>query len=343
MPNKNTKRTLYNARTNWDTYREYLNDGINLLLPLETSDNIDQAVQELTELIQYAAQYATPYVDRKSINSITYPLYIKDKILEKRKARRKWQLSRHPKDKNILNKLTRKLRNFLYDFKNDNIEWYIQNFSPHQDTDYSLWRATKKMKRPIQHQPPIRTEDGTWAREDKDKAETFAKHLSQTFIQHNIPTSQEEINNITKLLDSPAQDYSLIKHFSPVEIKTEIQYLNSKKAPGYDLITAKLLQELPKKAIMAITQIYNAVIKKQYFPIQWKFAEIILVPKPGKPPQERTSYRPISLLPVLSKLFEKLIQRRLLPIVNNSNIIPDHQFGFRKKHSAIECYVRRTP
>jgi hypothetical protein len=52
------------------------------------------------------------------------------------------------------------------------------------------------------------------------------------------------------------------------------------------------------------------------------------------PPHEPTSYRPKSLLPILSKVFEKLLLERLLHIVQNK-VIPDHQFGFRQGHSII--------
>jgi hypothetical protein len=57
--------------------------------------------------------------------------------------------------------------------------------------------------------------------------------------------------------------------------------------------------------------------------------------KPGKPPNEPIFYRPISLLPILSKVCEKLLLRRLLPIVENHRLQPDHQFGFRQRHSTI--------
>jgi hypothetical protein len=58
--------------------------------------------------------------------------------------------------------------------------------------------------------------------------------------------------------------------------------------------------------------------------------------KPGKPPNDLTSYRPVSLLPIVCKVFEKLLFRRLLQMVENSRLTPNHQFGFRKGHSAIE-------
>jgi hypothetical protein len=57
--------------------------------------------------------------------------------------------------------------------------------------------------------------------------------------------------------------------------------------------------------------------------------------KPGKPP-ELTFYRPVSLLPIVSKVLEKLLLKRLLPIVEINRLIPNHQFVFRQRHSTIE-------
>ncbi|MFP3031195.1 MAG: hypothetical protein ACEY3M_08715, partial [Wolbachia sp.] len=65
-----------------------------------------------------------------------------------------------------------------------------------------------------------------------------------------------------------------------------------------------------------------------YFPIQWKYPHIIMIPKPGKPPTEVTSYRPISLLPILSKIFERLLLNRIQETTLLNDLIPDHQFGF---------------
>jgi hypothetical protein len=68
---------------------------------------------------------------------------------------------------------------------------------------------------------------------------------------------------------------------------------------------------------------------------QWKVAEIILFLKPGKC-DELTSNLPTSLLPAASEGFEKLLLKRLLPMVENNGLLPNHQFSFRQKHSTIE-------
>ncbi|VVC41486.1 Reverse transcriptase domain [Cinara cedri] len=64
--------------------------------------------------------------------------------------------------------------------------------------------------------------------------------------------------------------------------------------------------------------------------------------KPGKPPEQVSSYRPIALLPCMSKLFGKLLLKYLNPIIEAKQLIPDHQFGFRIKHSFIDQLHRVT-
>ena len=123
------------------------------------------------------------------------------------------------------------------------------------------------------------------------------------------------------------------------EIDTNI---NTKKAPGFDEISPRILKELPKKAIIHLTHIYNAILRIEFVPEQWKRAEVIMLLKPGKPPEQASSYRPISLLSCMSKLFEKLLLKRLKPIIEEKQLIPDHQFGFRTKHSTIDQVHRVT-
>jgi hypothetical protein len=96
------------------------------------------------------------------------------------------------------------------------------------------------------------------------------------------------------------------------------------------------LKELSKKGITYLIQIYNAVLWTAYFPQTWKVDQIILIPKPGKPTEDLSSYRPISLLPIMSKVFEKLLLDRLLPIITEQGLIPNHQFGFHQHHSTME-------
>ena len=76
--------------------------------------------------------------------------------------------------------------------------------------------------------------------------------------------------------------------------------------------------------------------------LQRKVSQIVTILKPGKPAEDVKSCRPIILLPILSKGFEKLFITRIQPILQSTQIISEHQFGFRRKHSAIEQVHRIT-
>jgi hypothetical protein len=103
-----------------------------------------------------------------------------------------------------------------------------------------------------------------------------------------------------------------LKTFNLSELKQVINHLHPFKAPGSDLITARMMQELPPEGLHTFLFIVNAIIRLEYWPATLKHTKIIVIPKPGKHPTDVASYRPISLLPVLSKILEKLILKRIL-------------------------------
>jgi hypothetical protein len=192
------------------------------------------------------------------------------------------------------------------------------------------------MKRQVVHIPPIRKEDGSRARNDEHKAELSADYLEQIFM----PNEQQSRNEEQLILSEENEE---IPSATPKEVANEIKCnINARKVPGFDLITGEILQQLPRKGIVKLTHLINASFRLKYTPQVWKIAEVIMIPKPGKQLNEVTSYRPISLLPVVSKLFEKLVLKRLKIIIERKDIIPMHQFGFREKQSTIEQVHRLT-
>lgn len=134
----------------------------------------------------------------------------------------------------------------------------------------------------------------------------------------------------------------LAKYISPNEVKQIINKLKIGKSPGYDLISNKILKHIPNKTINLLTFIYNSMLRLSYFPLTWKFSIVILIHKPHKPKHVTSSYRPISLLPTLGKIFEKIILKRIRPTIKPQNIIPHSQFGFRTSHSTIHQIHRLT-
>lgn len=333
----NRQPSLTSRRTDWDLFREELEAKINLRIPLITSDQLDDAAEQFTMAIQQAAWAATPVVTERNSRESNYPIEVRKLIKEKRSARKRWHETRDPDDKTVVNRLSQQLKRLLQKTKNESFKSYLKNLSCSKESEYSLWKATKRLKRPKLHNPPIKKANNTWARDNKDKAEAFADHLEKTFQPDECPVDYETLHFKAN------EDTRKIQAISPKETMHMInKCMNPKKAPGYELITVRILKELPQKAINFVTYLFNAAIRLKYFPQSWKVAQIIMIPKPGKPENEIASYRPISLLPIISKLFERLILKRLIPIIEEKQHIPQHQFGFRNSHSTIDQVHRVT-
>lgn len=204
--------------------------------------------------------------------------------------------------------------------------------TPHPDTNYSLWRATKKFRRaPIPPLPP-HSVNSRWIRDDVEKVEYYADHLQRVFSPHDMSTLPLPEHN-----RRPSKPL----FFSPKSVAYVLDRTNIRKAPGADRITGRMLRELPRAGILWLTRIYNASLRLGTFPTLWKNARVIMLPKVGKDPTALTSYRPISLLSTLSKVFEKLLHRRLLDFLP-TGALPDHQFGFRAHHSTTDQLRRIT-
>lgn len=328
--------SLTNSRTDWSEFQSKLDGRIQLSVPLQSEFQLDLEVEKFMNDIQQSAWDSTPNITKR-VSGHNYPLEIRNLVKEKRRARRKWHQTRSPQDKNVFNRLTRHLTMEIKSWKDSTMSAYLTELSNEKSTDYSLWKATKNLKRPIAHVPPIQKRDGTWARNNKQKADTFAIHLESIFHPHD-----------SDLDESPLDDFISVDNLdiSPTslgEIKKIIKdCISAKKAPGFDLITGNILKNLTRKSLVKICHLMNASFRLKYVPQLWKVAEVLMIPKPGKPPNETTSYRPISLLPVLSKVFEKLLVKRINPIIESRHLIPNHQFGFRTQHSTIDQVHRIT-
>lgn len=329
--------SLANKNTDWISFGYDLDSIINLRVPLKHTTQLESEARMFLSNIQQCVWKNTPEYIQKKTATASYPNRILHLITEKRKQRQKWQRTRFPADKTLLNNLTKRLSREIQNFRDESMRKYLSELTCDRTTDYSLWKATKHIKKPITQIPPIKEENGQWAVNNNQKVIRFANHLEQIFHPNEASTNEVTLDTLI-----PYDNNITIRLVTPKEISREIKLLHRRKTPGYDLITGEVLQHLPRKAIVKLTTIINATFRLKYVPDVWKVAEVIMIPKPGKPLHLASSYRPISLLPIISKLFEKLLLKRLKPIIEERKLIPNYQFGFREKHSTIDQVHRIT-
>ena len=88
-----------------------------------------------------------------------------------------------------LSEASNKFANSLHQEEDQKATNFIESLSRSQNTKYSLWKATKTIKPPVESETPLRKLNGTWARCAEEKAILFASHLSEVF-QPNSSTNE---------------------------------------------------------------------------------------------------------------------------------------------------------
>ena len=314
---------LHTSQTNWDLYKTEVRKHTTTPMKLKTSEDIEVATTNFIAILQQAAKAATP--PRRPSNPTSHlPSEIKRLVAIKRKARSKWQKTHAPDDRRLFNNASNKLKAALHKLRNTSFNAYISTL---QRDDNTIWKPLKSRKRPQTPLLPIRknsTPPGPWAKSDSEKVELFATHLAEVFTPHDDTPDPD----VERQLATQIQHPETLQAFTLKELKQVIKSLNPLKAPGSDLITAQMIQETPPEGLQTLLHIYNAIIRVEYWPVPLKHAKVIMIPKPGKDPTDVTSYRPISLLPIISKILEKLLLKRIYNDTYFKEWIPQHQFGF---------------
>jgi hypothetical protein len=123
------------------------------------------------------------------------------------------------------------------------------------------------------------------------------------------------------------------KLINPDEVQDVIRGLKVSKAPGPNGIPNRALKHLPQRAVSLFAQIFNALLLTHHFPSMWKHSRVISIFKPGKDPALPSSYRPITLLFTIGKIFENILLARILHEVSERGLLRDEQFRFRPRHS----------
>ncbi|GBP68385.1 Probable RNA-directed DNA polymerase from transposon BS [Eumeta japonica] len=187
--------------------------------------------------------------------------------------------------------------------------------------------------------PEYRSRARALQREVKARVREF-RNESWSDLMEEIKPSHKAFWAVTKALKTEGYTLYPTQNLIIHEVQTLVKSLNTRKAPGLDGISNKAIKCFSIPLLSLLVAIFNACIKNCYFPPAWKEAEVIGIHKPGKPRDLPASYRPISLLSDLGKLFEKILKTRLSDHLLGKDLIIDEQFGFRPVHSCPQQVLR---
>ena len=133
-------------------------------------------------------------------------------------------------------------------------------------------------------------------------------------------------------------------NFRPIvvqDIRDAMGKIKTSKSLGSDNIPSYFLKLATPYIENALVFMFNTSLETSHFPDCWKTARITPIFKEGDR-AERSNYRPISVLPVISRLFEKLVFNQLYEYLVKNKLIHPGQSGFLKLHSTSTCLLKNT-
>ena len=332
-------------QADWPNYQKILDDR-DLPYLDATESSVDAAIVALSEAISEASAAAIPTRETKQYNN-PLPREILLLIKQKKRAHRdfhKYRLDHYKTHYNYLNKL---IKNKIVDFRHGHYRRIWENQTARKPKDlFSLARkfvSTKKSHKPIAHSYLV---DGDQRHFDVHDKLTVFYNLYKNI--HAPPPSQsndegDPQSTLDQLAGGPA--VTEIAEFScevsPSDILDALKH-NKQTAPGRDGIYYPHVKHLSPSSLEYLSDILETCLRIQYFPRLWKLGTTVLLPKPLKNHTDPNNYRPITLLPALGKVLEKIINIRLSKFAESHNLLPNSQSGFRKARSIQDNLLEIT-
>ena len=168
---------------------------------------------------------------------------------------------------------------------------------------------------------------------EPDKLNSYYTTMAQK-LTGKPPTTKQEIEELIDSFPSIAPNITPFKlqKVTYDQVVGEIRSIRNDCSTGADNIPIDIMKLVADIIASPLTTIINNSIEKAVFPDQWKIGKVCPIPKIDNP-TECKDFRPISILPIFSKIFERIIMRQLTKYIEDQSIYSITQSGFRKHHS----------
>ena len=171
---------------------------------------------------------------------------------------------------------------------------------------------------------------------DQKKADEYNKFFATVGLRVQNEIMEKNPKKSFTFSKKELKEKFIFKKETPKRIEKIIDGLNAKVAVGKDNISARLIKDAKETLAPIIAQIINIGYEKNIFPNSLKCAIIKPIFKDGNQ-NEITNYRPISILPVLSKIFERAAANQIIHFLEENNLLSKNQHAYRKFLSTTTC------
>ncbi|GFS17702.1 RNA-directed DNA polymerase from mobile element jockey [Elysia marginata] len=205
---------------------------------------------------------------------------------------------------------------------------YVSGLNSHTSMK-SVWRKIRKIKGKTSTPKSLLKKDNQMITNSKENCNLFAQTFSKNSSSENYPRHFQKIKTTKEkaVLDFASDNTeSYNKPFLMSGLKAPLKKSNE-TAAGPDGIYYQFLTHLPSKCLYILLTILNDIWSSGIIPPSWKEANIIPIPKPNRDPSEPNNYRPIALTSCLCKTLERMVNDRLVWVLQSQIV-----YGSAKNH-----------
>lgn len=247
-----------------------------------------------------------------------------------------------PEDQALQNKYKRFRNHFNSMLKTEKNYYESDLIATNKNNSKKLWNTVKdicnikKSKSDYNELLNIRSNPMDSLNAVNDYFSSVGQNLAQNTLSQ-LQTSELQLTDSISVNASPSNSLFLTPT-DEFEITKIISGLKTASAPGSDMISNELLKRASHILASPIAHICNLSMSQGVVPNCFKIADICPIFKTGNKTAV-SNYRPISLLPSLSKILEKVVNKRLLGFLESNNMLSSNQYGFRSGKSTEDAVV----
>lgn len=357
------------SNVDWKIVRQSIDSKLNnLALPVDvniSASAIDEIVEETSKIVNDTLTENVPLITLRKESQNPLPGNILSLIKYKNMLRRILFRNRTSSDFQLIKSLIKCIKIMIRNSLRMHYNNYYSKKLSELKIDNNIFKNIKRFcaYKARESFPDIVSDmDGSKYCNLQDKANALAKQFASVHLK-NIQIGDElyskHINQLINntfnrpkyLIDFSLQNSAInpsvpeghldsraiLSFTCPDQIRQIVKFKNNKKSAGVDGTSNFILKKMSNRFFEFVSILFNHIFNSGHWPKLWKEAIIIPLLKPGKAPENISSYRPISLLSCLSKVYETVLHRKISLHCDINNIISKNQFGFRANHSTNQA------
>ena len=224
-------------------------------------------------------------------------------------------------------------------------EYLYHLFTNESSTPQAFWKNVKRVLPGSScKMPPALNVNNQLCSDPTTIADAFNEYLiniGPSLNQQSQSASPASLVTEDAVISLPSDKSFNLSVVSVDVVYHHLKSVSTKKTAGFDNLPAYLIKEAAPVIAPVITSIINSSLRSGKVPVQWKRARVTPVFKGGDKTQ-MNNYRPISTLPILSKVLERVVYNQLSQHLESNNLLPPQQSGFRPAFSTTSLLLKIT-